>query len=96
MRKKTIFRLLLLGMIVIVSFSFKYEASEESSNSNEMVSQNIEALLLGDLLGRHCSQGCMVTGDPNDACTQCGQNRCFDYIGRKEIGDPGNCPVKPE
>ena len=81
-------------LVIIVCAQFK----AQSSTVPDVVSNNIEALYAMDIdpIGRSCSQGCRVTDDTGDFCTQCGETECNDYLGREPIGTGGQCPVDPE
>lgn len=90
-----------MGVFIFLAlFTIKSQVNAETSNIPIVVSNNIEALYTSamciDPIGRHCNQGCHVTDDPGDFCTQCGETECNDYLGREPIGAGGQCPVDPE
>ena len=91
MKRKLICIIILL--LFITASITKREAIANFSNLPEVAVMNIEALSIGpNDIGRICWDGCHITGDPYDFCTQCLQSTCLDYFMREPIGSSGNCP----
>ena len=94
--KRSVALITFLGVITL--FVHPGDGQKASAMDRSYLIENmkaLEAFTLIDPIGRACSDGCMETGSPSDFCTQCGQTRCWDYLGRTPIGDRGTCPVQP-
>lgn len=89
----------LIGIVVVITvITVSLQVNAKPSNIPDVVLNNIEALnyMPIDPIGRHCSQGCHMTGQSTDFCTQCGETECLDYFFREPIGTGGQCPVNQE